>query len=175
MRQVKVDSTIDGAWVTEQNREVEIYGANKTESKTRLVEAVRKAFGNPGPASALSYTEPLGVSTLHPAPFPRTRSNEQRSTSTKRVEAGDPKVFLCYRREDTQGFARGIYDSLAAKYGDKHVFRDIDSTPAGVRFSTWIQSTIGQCSVMAVLTGPTWASAKDQAGRRRLELPTDWV
>jgi hypothetical protein len=90
-------------------------------------------------------------------------------------QVGEPKVFLCYRREDTQGFARGIYESLAAKYGDKHVFRDIDSTPAGVRYSTWIQSRIGQCSVMVVLIGHTWASAKDQVGRRRLELPTDWV
>jgi hypothetical protein len=28
---------------------------------------------------------------------------------------------------------------------------------------------------MVVLIGHTWASAKDQVGRRRLELPTDWV
>jgi hypothetical protein len=86
-----------------------------------------------------------------------------------------PKIFLCYRREDTQGFARGIYESLVGKYGREHVFRDIDSTPAGVRYSTWIESRVGQCSVMIVLIGAAWSSVKDRAGQRRLDLPKDWV
>ena len=91
------------------------------------------------------------------------------------VQLRQPKIFLCYRREDTQGFARGIYQSLAGAYGHEHVFRDIDSTPAGVRFSTWIESRVGQCSVMVVLIGDAWLSAKDRAGQRRLDLPRDWV
>ena len=86
-----------------------------------------------------------------------------------------PKIFLCYRREDTQGFARGIYESLAGKYGREQVFRDIDSTPAGVRFSSWIESRVGQCSVMVVLIGAAWLSVKDRTGQRRLDLPKDWV
>ena len=85
------------------------------------------------------------------------------------------KIFLCYRREDTQGFARGIYQSLADKYGRGRVSRDIDSTPAGTRFSAWIESRVGQCSVMLVLIGDAWSSAKDHAGQRRLDLPKDWV
>jgi len=85
------------------------------------------------------------------------------------------KIFLCYRREDTQGFARSIYDRLAEKYGQEQVFRDIDSTPLGVKFSTWIQSRVDQCDVMIVLIGNSWSSAKDQAGQRRLDLPKDWV
>jgi SPFH domain / Band 7 family/TIR domain len=90
-------------------------------------------------------------------------------------EVGRPKIFLCYRREDTQWVARSVYESLLAKYGPQQVFRDIDSTPAGIRFSTWIESRIGQCDLMIVLIGDAWSSAKDQAGRRRLELPNDWV
>jgi serine/threonine protein kinase len=89
--------------------------------------------------------------------------------------AHQPKIFLCYRREDTQWVARSIYESLSVKYGYERVFRDIDSTPMGVRYSTWIESRVSQCSVMIVLIGDAWASAKDQAGRRRLELPRDWV
>ncbi len=85
------------------------------------------------------------------------------------------KIFLCYRREDTQGFARGIYESLASKYGHEQIFRDIDSTPPGVRYSAWIESRVGQCSVMIVLIGNAWLSAKDHAGQRRLDLPKDWV
>src|SRR5690348_5237909 len=85
------------------------------------------------------------------------------------------KIFLCYRREGTEGFARGIYESLAGKYGRDHVFRDIDSTPAGVRFSNWIKSRVSQCSVMVVLIGTAWSSVKDPAGQRRLDSPEDWV
>jgi regulator of protease activity HflC (stomatin/prohibitin superfamily) len=90
-------------------------------------------------------------------------------------QVAHPKIFLCYRREDTQWVARSIYENLSAKYGPKQVFRDIDSTPAGIRFSTWLEARIGQCDLMIVLIGDAWSSAKDQAGRRRLELPNDWV
>ena len=103
---------------------------------------------------------------------------EARAEQETRVQAGQlkrPKVFLCYRREDTQGFARGIYQTLAGKYGHEQVFRDIDSTPAGVRFSAWIESRVGQCSVMIVLIGDAWLTTKDQQGQRRLDSPKDWV
>lgn len=97
------------------------------------------------------------------------------STSETPRELDRPKIFLCYRREDTQGFARGIYESLASKYGHEHVFCDIDSTPLGVRYSTWIESRVGQCNVMIVLIGSAWLSAKDHTGQRRLDLSEDWV
>lgn len=85
------------------------------------------------------------------------------------------KIFLCYRREDTQGFAGRIYDNLASKYGDEQVFRDIDSIPAGIRYPTWIESRVSQCSVMIVLIGAAWSSSKDDTGQRRLDSPEDWV
>ena len=101
---------------------------------------------------------------------PATRESRIQAPQLRR-----PKIFLCYRREDTQGFARGIYESLAGKYGHEQVFRDIDSTPAGVRFSTWIESRVGRCTVMVVLIGDVWLSAKDHTGQRRLDSPKDWV
>ena len=44
-----------------------------------------------------------------------------------------------------------------------------------MKYSTWIESRIGQCSVMLVVIGDAWSSAEDHAGRRRLDLPKDWV
>jgi TIR domain/Caspase domain len=99
----------------------------------------------------------------------------ERETRVQATELLRPKIFLCYRREDTQGFARGIYESLANKYGHEQVFRDIDSTPAGVKYSVWIESRVGQCSVMIVLIGNAWLSAEDRTGQRRLDLSKDWV
>jgi cytochrome c-type biogenesis protein CcmH/NrfF len=98
-----------------------------------------------------------------------------RETGVQRPQLRQPKIFLCYRRKDTEGFARGIYDRLADKYGHEQVYRDIDSTPAGVKYSTWIESRVRQCSVMVVLIGNAWISAQDRTGQRRLDSPKDWV
>jgi carbon monoxide dehydrogenase subunit G len=109
------------------------------------------------------------------AAAPVAEAPEKGITRVHATQSGRPKVFLCYRRQDTQGFARGIFQSLAGKYGQEQVFRDIDGTPAGVRFSTWIETKVGQCNVMIVLIGDAWSSAKDQHGQRRLDLRKDWV
>jgi TIR domain len=103
------------------------------------------------------------------------RQQHRLATLQAGAQLREPKIFLCYRREDTQGFARGMYERLARKYGPEQVFRDIDSTPAGFRFSMWIESMVGQCSVMVVLIGNAWSSALDHTGKRRLDLPKDWV
>jgi hypothetical protein len=103
------------------------------------------------------------------------KSREEPKYAKQAPQLHRPKIFLCYRREDTQGFARGIYENLANKYGHEQIFRDIDSTPAGVRYSTWIESRVGQCNVMMVLIGNAWASARDHGGQRRLDFPKDWV
>lgn len=109
------------------------------------------------------------------AAAPVTEAPAERETRIQASQLERPKIFLCYRREDTQGFARGIYERLVGEYGHEQVFRDIDSTPAGVRFSTWIESRVSQCSVMIVLIGHVWSSAKNPRGQRRLDLPKDWV
>lgn len=84
-------------------------------------------------------------------------------------------IFLSYRRDDTQGFARSIYDRLASKYGSEKVFRDVDSIPAGVKFPDRIQDQVIRSRIMIVLIGKDWLRAKDKQGRRRLDLADDWV
>jgi TIR domain len=144
-----------------------------------------------GPTGGAAITIDAEVLSLPPRTEQETSEQVERQSDTAPVSAAEaqaelesrvqvtqlrrPKVFLCYRREDTQGFARGIYESLAGKYGHEQVFRDIDSTPAGVKYSAWIESRVGQCSVMIVLIGNAWLSAKDHAGQQRLNLSTDWV
>ena len=86
-----------------------------------------------------------------------------------------PGIFLCYRRQDTQGFARSIYDRLERKYGSQNVFRDVDSVPAGVRFPDWIQQKLSLSKIMIVLIGSEWLEILDEHKRRRLDLTDDWV
>ena len=84
-------------------------------------------------------------------------------------------IFLSYRRSDTQWAARGIYDRLVNRYGRKNVFRDLDAIPPGARFRDYIEKKISESDVLILLIGKTWASYKDQGGRRRLEQPRDPV
>ena len=42
-------------------------------------------------------------------PFPTARAWAKPETQVQAPQLRQPKIFLCYRREDTQGFARGIY------------------------------------------------------------------
>ena len=42
-----------------------------------------------------------------------------------------PRVFLCYRREDSAGSAGRLFDRLAARFGRQSVFMDVDTIRAG--------------------------------------------
>ena len=44
------------------------------------------------------------------------------------MSAADPglRIFIAYRRDDSQGFAGRIYDRLAQHFGPDAVFRDIN-------------------------------------------------
>jgi formylglycine-generating enzyme required for sulfatase activity len=84
-------------------------------------------------------------------------------------------VFISYRREDTAGEARALFNDLVARLGENSVFMDVDSIALGRDFRSVLQETTASCDVMLVLIGRNWADAKDEAGRLRLKNPTDYV
>ena len=57
------------------------------------------------------------------------------------------KVFILYRREDTQAIAGRLHDGLEAGLGRGSVFLDVDSIPLGANFRDHISTTIDACSV----------------------------
>lgn len=40
-----------------------------------------------------------------------------------------PQLFISYRREDTAGHAGRLYDAMVARFGEPHVFVDVDLAP----------------------------------------------
>jgi hypothetical protein len=84
------------------------------------------------------------------------------------------KIFICYRRADSQSATGRIYDHLVQAFGKDAVFIDVDNIPAGVDFRAEIDKTIQQSAVMLVMIGPTWLTATDANGRR-LEQINDRV
>jgi len=85
------------------------------------------------------------------------------------------KLFISYRRADARGVAGRLGDTLGAYFGDDRVFRDIEDIAGGADFGDVIEQNLQTADAVIVLIGPDWLLIKDDAGRRRLEDPQDWV
>lgn len=84
-------------------------------------------------------------------------------------------VFISYRRGDSEGQARALCNDLAEHVGKDAVFMDVDSIALGRDFRQILQERLETCDMMLALIGPNWLDAKDAAGTRRLDSPTDFV
>jgi len=85
------------------------------------------------------------------------------------------KIFISYRRQDTEQIAGRIHDRLVAKFTRGAVFMDIDNIPFGVDFHEHLSSAVGEASAVIALIGAGWLDARDEYGRRRLDNPDDFV
>lgn len=85
------------------------------------------------------------------------------------------RIFISYRRDDSQWAAGRLSDSLASYFGDDRVFRDIEDIAGGANFGDVIDETLGAADAVVVLIGKGWLSASDSRGNRRLDDPDDWV
>ncbi|MBS0448345.1 MAG: toll/interleukin-1 receptor domain-containing protein [Proteobacteria bacterium] len=84
------------------------------------------------------------------------------------------QIFISYRREDTAGYARAVYDELTARFGSERVFIDVDDIAAGQPFAEIIQRTVGASKVLLVLIGRRWLGERDDA-LPRIADPEDFV
>jgi TIR domain len=84
------------------------------------------------------------------------------------------KVFICYRREETAAHAGRLYDAMVSRFGEGNVFMDVDLAP-GVDFEQRITEVVSSCVVLLVVMGPSWATATEEDGTRRIDDPADFV
>jgi hypothetical protein len=84
-------------------------------------------------------------------------------------------VFISYRRDDSSGFARGIYDRLAKRLGRKSVFFDVDNIELGEDFVDVLSERVGKCNALVAVIGASWCSSADTRNQRRLDHPHDFV
>ncbi len=88
------------------------------------------------------------------------------------------KIFISYRRDDSQWQTKAIYERLSEEVESPRndIFFDLDSMTVGLNFHTQIQQSVDQCGVLIAIIGMKWTSATDDAtGARRLDDPTDFV
>ncbi len=105
------------------------------------------------------------------APASTPHSQDQRGTV---VDSG-PMIFLSYRRDDSEQITGRLRDRLTSRFGERSIFRDVDSIPVGSRFHDKIEESIKAARVLVAIIGPQWVDAADRKGRRRLDQPDDPV
>jgi NTE family protein len=81
-------------------------------------------------------------------------------------------VFICYRRDDTAGFARLIYDRLSKRLGRDKVFIDVHDIEPGLDFVEVLSERVGKCDALVAVIGTNWLSSDNQ---RRLADRHDFV
>ena len=84
-------------------------------------------------------------------------------------------IFISYRRDDSSGHAGRLYDHLSAHFGPDKLFMDVDTIEPGMDFVEVIEQAVGSCEVLIEVIGNEWLDAIDDAGRRRLDKPEDYV
>jgi hypothetical protein len=85
-----------------------------------------------------------------------------------------PKIFITYRRNDTDGHAGRLYADLIEPFPKKNVFFDIDTLKAGDEFPEEIEKTVNACDALLVVIGRNWLTIKE-GDARRIDSPTDYV
>lgn len=87
------------------------------------------------------------------------------------------KIFISYRRADSNDESRRIYDALIARFDEQFIFRDKDTIPKGEDFRAVIERYVIQSDEMLVLIGQSWLDVheEDEPNRRRIDNPEDFV
>jgi TIR domain/Sulfatase-modifying factor enzyme 1 len=84
-------------------------------------------------------------------------------------------IFISYRRGQDAGFAGRLFDRLERTFRRKALFMDVDSIAPGQDFVSILEARVAECDVLLALIGRGWLTATDEAGRRRLDNPEDFV
>ena len=83
-------------------------------------------------------------------------------------------VFICYRRDDADGYAGRIYDRLNSRFPGR-IFMDVTGIGPGADFTRVIQDRVGACHALIAVIGQEWLMKADEKSRRRLFRDDDYV
>jgi cholesterol oxidase len=104
------------------------------------------------------------------SPFQAAEETDQAAAAT--IDTSLPRVLICYRPEDSAGWAMVLYDRLAASFGPAQVVMDIApmQDPQAA-----IARELAVCDAVIAVIGQQWLATTDSQGRRLLDDPGDLV
>lgn len=84
-------------------------------------------------------------------------------------------AFINYRRSDSAQASRAIHSQLRERFGASSVFLDVNAILPGAQWPNRLSQSLIDSKLLLVVMGPRWLSAADQYGKRRIDVPDDWV
>ena len=85
------------------------------------------------------------------------------------------RIFISYRRSDSESFSGRLRDRLRTEFGKRAVFMDTSTIPGGAKFDEAIAQNLKTCKVFIAVIGKSWLDSRNDAGERRLDDAGDWV
>ncbi|MFN8372663.1 MAG: uracil-DNA glycosylase family protein [Anaerolineae bacterium] len=85
------------------------------------------------------------------------------------------RIFINYRRQDSEGYVGRLYDHLIQHFQREDVFIDVDNIKPGVDFVKALEEAVAACDVLLAIIGPQWLSATNDSGERRIDEWNDFV
>lgn len=76
------------------------------------------------------------------------------------------RVFISYRRQDTEGYVGRLYDHLMRFFQPEDIFVDIANISPGEDFVSRLDEAISECDVVLPIIGAQWLTISDDRGRR---------
>ena len=81
------------------------------------------------------------------------------------------RIFISYRRSDTQAAARQLAEAIKTRFGEENVFFDTKNLDLGVSWESEISQQVDAADVVLALIGPSWVAIADERGGRRVLDP----
>ncbi len=70
------------------------------------------------------------------------------------------KIFISYRRSDSEDIAGRIYDRLVSDFGKDSIFKDVEAIPFGEDLHDFISASLDGCQVVLAIIGKTWLTVR---------------
>lgn len=85
------------------------------------------------------------------------------------------RIFINYRRQDSEGYVGRITDHLSEHFDPKDIFTDVVSIKVGEDFVEVIEKGVRDCDIFIAVIGAHWLDIKADDGERRIDQEGDHV
>lgn len=85
------------------------------------------------------------------------------------------RIFINYRRVDSEGYVGRLYDHLVQHFDPQDIFMDVANIEPGADFIQELEEAVAACDIFIAMIGPQWLTAVDDSGERRIDQWNDFV
>lgn len=71
------------------------------------------------------------------------------------------RVFISYRRKDSEGQARALFGDIENALGEHSVFIDVDGIAYGLDYREVLEERLSDCELMLAIIGPNWLDPQE--------------